>query len=146
MSKKFLKCLTVLFALVLTVFYPTTTFAATGKYAKTVDGTKVTLTLPTEKGVVGDNDIKITLTNKTTKKVITGSKVSIVVTMDTKSMGSMNMSKAKTVSFKEGKTKGEYAGTVNLTNKGDWKLKVTFTTGTGKNAKTHTTTFLITAK
>lgn len=146
MSKKFLQCLAVVLAFVLTFSLPATAFAATGKFVKTVNGTKVMLILPTEKGVIGDNDIKITLVTKTTKKVVTGSKVSVVVDMDSKSMDSMDMTEAKTVTFKEGKTKGEYTGTVNFTDEGEWKLKVTFTTGTGKKAKTHTTTFQITAK
>jgi hypothetical protein len=35
---------------------------------------------------------------------------------------------------------------LNFTEEGKWKLKVSFTTGTGKKATTHTTTFVITAK
>lgn len=65
--------------------------------------------------------------------------------MDSETMGSMNMNESKTVTLKEGKTKGEYTGTVNFTDEGDWKLKVSFTTGTGKKAKTNSTTFLVSA-
>jgi hypothetical protein len=146
MRRKSLRFLAVILAFVLTVSFPATAFAATGKIAKTVSGTKVTLTLPTEKGVIGDNDIKITLVTKATKKVVTGSKVSVEVQMDSEAMGSMNMNETKTVTLKEGKTKGEYTGTVNFTDKGDWNLKVSFTTGIGKKAKTNSTTFLVTAK
>ena len=146
MSKKFFKCLAVTLIFVMTLLLPVSAFAATGEVTKTVKGTKVTLSLPAEKGVVGDNNIKITLTDKKTKKVITGSTVSIVVDMDSKSMDSMNMTTTKTVAFKEGKTKGEYTGTVNFTDEGKWKLKVSFTTGSGKKVKTNTTTFVITTK
>lgn len=146
MRRRILKSLAVMIAFVLTVSLPATAFAATGKFTKTVKGTKVTLTLPAEKGAIGENDIKITLITKATKKVVTGSKISVEVQMDSATMGSMNMNESETVTLKEGKTKGEYTGSVNFTDEGDWKLKVSFTTGTGKKAKTNTTTFLVTAK
>ena len=146
MGKKLIKYLAIALAFVLIISNTGTAFAATGKFTKTVKGTKVILILPSEKAVIGDNEIKITLASKATKKIVTDSKVSLVVEMDAKSMGSMDMTEAKTVALKEGKNKGEYTGTVNFTDAGNWKLKISFTIGTGKKAKTYTTTFLVAAK
>ncbi|NMM63327.1 FixH family protein [Clostridium sp. P21] len=130
MKNKLIKKLSIVSALVLTL--STSVLAdGTGKMIEqTVDGIKSTLMLTGDKAKTGENQLTLKLSDDKNNP-INNADVKVSVEMDKGSMGDMSMdaSKPETIQFKKGHEDGEYVGTVKFSDKGEWKVKTSFMTG-----------------
>lgn len=97
------------------------------KIEKNVDGIKIDLILSGDTVNVGSNTLTIKLYDKKGQP-LENADVKVTADMPEDNMNNMNDSKPKTVDFKAGHEKGEYTGTLNFSDKGDWKIKINFTT------------------
>lgn len=119
-----------IFTLIFILSFSVLAFAAsTGKQiTKEVDGIKATLTFNNEKIKTGDNEFTIELLDKNGQP-LTDSNLEVTADMDrTNNMSGdgMGNSKPMMIDLKEGSTKGQYSGMVNLSAKGKWIIKTTF--------------------
>lgn len=133
------------FTLILVLSVSTSAFASTTgtQINKTIDGVKATLTFPTEKLKLGNNDFKITILDKngnplhnanlkvTAYKDDPNGTSSMTNTSGSNDMAAMpgmsgmSASDMTMISLKNSSTKGEYTGSVNLKSTGKWIVEST---------------------
>ncbi|MBV4416500.1 FixH family protein [Clostridium tyrobutyricum] len=128
MSKKTIKNLIV--TLFFTLILSTTALADSNgtKIEKNVDGIKADLILSNDTVKTGDNNLTIKLYDEKGQP-LQDADVKVIADMSGDSMDNMNMDNSKTeaVAFKSVNQKGEYTGTINFSDKGNWTLKISFT-------------------
>ena len=119
-------------ALLFTLILSTTTLADGGgtKIEKNVDGIKIDLILNGDTINIGSNTLIIKLYDKKGRP-LEDANVKVTADMPGNNMNNMNMNNSKpdTIDFKAGHEKGEYTGSLNFSDKGDWRIKANFTTG-----------------
>ncbi|WP_058953799.1 FixH family protein [Clostridium tyrobutyricum] len=128
MGKKMIKNLIV--TLFFTLILSTTALADSNgtKIEKNVDGIKADLILSSDTVKIGDNNLTIKLYDEKGQP-LQDANVKVIADMSGGSMDNMNMDNSKTeaVNFKSADQKGEYTGTINFSDKGNWTLKTSFT-------------------
>lgn len=129
MKNKLIKKLSIISALVLTL---STTVLADGsgkKIDQRIDGVKATLILPGDTAKTGENELTVKLYDDKDKPI---ADANVKVVAEMKADGDMNGhnmkdAKPEVIDFKKGHEEGEYIGTVKFSDKGNWKVKTTFT-------------------
>ncbi|AJA48624.1 hypothetical protein CPAST_c25550 [Clostridium pasteurianum DSM 525 = ATCC 6013] len=128
MKKKLIK--NVVLGLLFVLALSTTALADSDgtKIEKNVDGIKADLILSSDTLKTGDNELTIKLYD-TKGQPIENANVKVTADMPGNNMDDMKMnnSKPEAIDFKPGHEKGEYTGTVNFSDKGNWTIKTDFT-------------------
>lgn len=128
MRKKLIKNL--MLGLLFTLTLSTTALADSGgtKIEKNVDGIKVDLILSSDTVKTGDNGLTIKLYDEKGQP-LENTNVKVTAAMPSNDMGNMQMdnSTPEAIDFKAGQENGEYTGTVNFSDKGNWTIKTDFT-------------------